>query len=156
MNERLNKVANNSFSGSLVVRPAKQEDSTTLLALLSRASMQEKSFLEFNMKKQLITHSIKQAKHIYVAERSGQVIGFARESGRPGGAIMLEEILVDPEARSSGAATALITYLKTKFPSIQMKTKSTNDAMVYVAKKNDFNVIKTTPKGTVHTWEYNK
>ncbi|MCK9325110.1 MAG: GNAT family N-acetyltransferase [Bacteroidales bacterium] len=137
----------------ITVREGTPGDAPVLLVLLDKIDKKEKSFLAFNMKSTLIKAQIKTGKHIIIALDDGRAVGFARESGRPNNSSMLEEIYVDPDYRGKGVATAIINYMNTKFDSIQGKIKSDNTNMINLAKNQGFEVIKTTPKGTVSMWE---
>ncbi len=140
------------------VRRSTVQDIPALLEILNviESSKQDKVFLSYANKRDIIRQNIRQAKHIFVIteeEDNGKIIGFMRESGRPNKAIMLEDIFVLPEYRGKGAGNELLNYLKSNFSHILMKTKSDNRTMVNLADKHNFTKMNTSPKGTVFTWE---
>lgn len=136
-----------------VVRKATAQDANKILPILDKIDKQDSSFMAFSMKKPLIRAQIKQGNHVYIALDGNNVVGFARESGRPGNFIMLEEIYVDPANRGRGVGKELLAFIINEYPNIEMKVKSTNDNMLNLATSSGFNVAKTTTKGTVHTLE---
>jgi N-acetylglutamate synthase-like GNAT family acetyltransferase len=137
----------------MIIRKATTADSTQLLAILDTMSPQDKSFLAYTAKKELIRQHIRQAKHIYVAEEDGVILGFARESGRSDNIIMLEEIFVAPEYRSKNVGRALFEYVLAAHPNTQMKTSAKNEVMNSLAAKNNFVKVKESPEKTMYMWE---
>ena len=135
------------------VRNATKNDAAQILGIVEKLSKDDKSFLAFNWKKDIIKQNIRQGKHIYVAEYNGKIVGFIRESGRPNNSSMLEDLFVLPEYRSRGVGSALISHIKTTFSTIQMKTKADNTRINNLAKKHEFKLITSSPKKTMYYWE---
>lgn len=125
-------------SENLQVRRVKKADCEELLTMIGQLSETEKKYLALSSKYALIRQQIRNERHCYVAHRKGKLVGFLRESGRPGGYSLLEEIAVSPDCRNEGIASALLHYYHNKFPQNLAKTNSANQVMIHLLKKNGY------------------
>ena len=122
----------------LRIRRVKSSDRDSIISIFERITEEERKFLALNSKLSLIKQIIKSERHCYVAIDHSKVVGFLRESGRPEGVSLLEEIVTDPDCRDMGIATALLKYYLNAFPKSIAKTNAANKAMIHLCRKNGY------------------
>lgn len=125
------------------IRRATKEDLEGILNIFNAISEQEQKFLAYASKASLIRQIIRSGKHCYVAILNNEIVGFLRESGRPEGFSLLEEIVVKPGHRGLGIASKLINYFHNAFPKNLAKTNAANSTMQNIL--NKFNYIAQNP-----------
>lgn len=131
--ERLLNIKNDIF-----IRRAKKTDVDPIMKMFNSISAEDKKFLAYNNKASLIRQIIRSEKHSYVAVYKDTIVGFLRESGRPKGFSLLEEILVLPDYRGKSVATKLLNYYHRAFPKNIAKTNASNYKMINILYKNDY------------------
>lgn len=126
-------------SASVVhVRRAKKTDYDPIISLIGELDATDRKFLALDNKYSLIRQIIRNERHCYVAHFNGQIVGFMRESGRPEGYSLLEEIIVSPQYRNKGIASAMLRYYHNIFPKNMAKTNAANHAMIHLLQKNGY------------------
>lgn len=125
-------------SESVHVRRAKKSDYEEIIMMIDRLSETDKKYLALANKYVLIRQQIRSERHCYVALLQGKVVGFLRESGRPEGYSLLEEIVVSSELRGKGIASALLYYYHNAFPKNLAKTNANNRVIIHLLKKNGY------------------
>ena len=131
--ERLLEVKNDVY-----VRRAKKADVDSVMDMFNSISSEDQKFLAYGNKASLIRQIIRSERHCYVAVYENRVVGFLRESGRPEGYSLLEEILVLPEYRGKGVATKLISHYHRAFHKNMAKTNASNHKMINMLSKNGY------------------
>jgi len=135
------KVINPPISkGQSVSRKAKKEDLGEITNLLDSLPSKDKQFLALSQKLPLIKQIIKSEKHCTVSTIDGKIVGFARESGRPKGFVLLEELVVDPQYRGKGVASKMLNEFNAANPKTLAKTNAQNDGMISLLKKTGYTV----------------
>ncbi len=89
----------------------------------------------------MIKQVIKSERHCYVAVKNNKIVGFIRESGRPEGYSLLEEIVVSPEYRGHGIAQILLKYYHNIFSKNLAKTNKNNSAIIHLLQKNGYKPV---------------
>ena len=84
---------------------------------------------------------IKKERHCYVACEGNKIVGFMRESGRPNGISLLEEIVTAPNARNRGIAKALLTYYHNAFAKTIAKTNAANKIMIRILQRYGYRAV---------------
>lgn len=118
-------------------------DAKLLRELFSGISAQDKSCLAFEQKKDIISRDLKTLHHYRVVKYNDVIVGYMRESGRPKGGIVLEEIYVRENYRGLGLAKILIDYAKQRFGYVQVKTLTKNHSMHALLRKCSFRMTST-------------
>ena len=131
--ERLLNLKNDVF-----IRRAKKADVDFIMEMFNSISSEDQKFLAYNNKASLIRQIVRSERHCYVAVHKNTVVGFLRESGRPEGFSLLEEILVLPECRGKGVATKLLDYYHQAFHKNMAKTNASNHKMINMLSKNGY------------------
>jgi len=85
---------------AVTVRKIKNSDFEQVVELLLDLTETDKKFLALEHKISLIKQQIKKERHCYVAVSDNKIVGFMRESGRPEGYSLLEELVVHPKYRN--------------------------------------------------------
>ena len=104
-------------------------------------SEQDKNFLAIRNKISVIRNCMRKENHIYVIFYENEIVGFLRESGRPKGYSLLEELVIHPQFRGKGIASESMQLFKKLFPLCLAKTNAQNNIMNYILKKNSFKRI---------------
>ncbi|WP_409967961.1 GNAT family N-acetyltransferase [Bengtsoniella intestinalis] len=120
------------------IRRAKKIDVDSVMEIFNRISVEDQKFLAYNNKASLIRQIIRSERHCYVAVHENTIVGFLRESGRPEGFSLLEEVVVSPDYRGKGVATKLIKYYHRAFHKNMVKTNASNHGMISILCKNDY------------------
>ncbi|MEG0692255.1 MAG: GNAT family N-acetyltransferase [Oscillospiraceae bacterium] len=120
------------------IRRAKKMDVDPIMEMFNSICSAEQKFLAYNNKASLIRQLVRSERHCYVAVRENTVVGFLRESGRPEGFSLLEEILVLPECRGKCVATKLLDYYHRSFHKNMAKTNASNYRMINMLSKNGY------------------
>ena len=131
--ERLLNLRNDIF-----IRRAKKTDVDPIMEMFNSLSSEDQKFLAYNNKSSLIRQIIRSERHCYVAVHGNTIVGFLRESGRPEGFSLLEEIVVLPEFRGKGIATKLLNYYHRAFHKNMAKTNASNYKMINILGKNGY------------------
>lgn len=131
--ERLLNLRNDIF-----IRRAKKTDVDPIMEMFNSLSSEDQKFLAYNNKSSLIRQIIRSERHCYVAVHGNTIVGFLRESGRPEGFSLLEEIVVLPECRGKGIATKLLNYYHRAFHKNMAKTNASNYKMINILGKNGY------------------
>lgn len=122
----------------VVIRRAKKADVDTVMGIFNSISSEDQKFLAYNNKASLIRQIIRSDRHCYVAIYKDTIVGFLRESGRPEGFSLLEEMVVLPEFRGKGIATKLLRYYHRAFHKNMAKTNASNCKMINMLSKNGY------------------
>jgi len=127
-----------NLSNDVFVRRAKKTDVDSIMDIFNSISNEDQKFLAYNNKASLIRQIIRSERHCYVAIHENAIVGFLRESGRPEGFSLLEEIVVLPEYRGKGVATKLIKYYHRAFRKNMAKTNASNHKMINILSKHGY------------------
>lgn len=130
----------NSASDRIRIRRAKRKDQNAIIALIDELNATDRKYLALDQKYSLIRQMIQKERHCFIAHRNGEIIGFLRESGRPEGYSMLEELIVSPRFRNMGIATMMLHYYHNAFSKNMAKTNSKNSAMIHLLTKFNYKV----------------
>jgi predicted TIM-barrel fold metal-dependent hydrolase/GNAT superfamily N-acetyltransferase len=122
----------------ITVRKIKKSDYEQIIELFANLSECDTKFLALEPKLSLIKQNIKLERHCYVAVSEDIIIGFMRESGRPGGYSLLEELVVHPERRKKGIAWKMLKYYNRIYPKTFAKTNVKNDDIIRLLKGNGY------------------
>jgi predicted TIM-barrel fold metal-dependent hydrolase len=128
----------NEDISKITVRKIKNSDFDRVTTLFKQISDTDKKFLALKPKITLIKQQIKAQRHCYVAVKGDKITGFMRESGRPEGYSLLEELLVHPEYRRQGIAGKMLRYYHRIFSKTLAKTNAKNDGMIKLLKCNGY------------------
>ena len=131
--ERLLELKNDIY-----VRRAKKTDVESIMKMFNSISSEDQKFLAYGNKASLIRQIVRSERHCYVAMYENRIVGFLRESGRPEGYSLLEEMLVLPEYRGKGVATKLMNHYHRAFHKNMAKTNSSNHKMRNMLSKNGY------------------
>ena len=115
---------------------ANKNDLEEINHLFNKLSTSDRKFLVLDQKLQLIRKNIKDERHCFVSKSNGKIVGFIRESGRPKGFNLLEELVVDPDYRNKGVASKMLDEFNSRFPKTLAKSKANNQEInTLLAKK---------------------
>lgn len=117
------------------IRRVRKSDSEELLTMFEHLSETDKKYLALSSKYALIRRQIRDERHCYIARLNGKIVGFLRESGRPEGCSLLEELIVAPNCRNQGVAATLLHYYHNAFTKNLAKTNAANQIMIHLLKK---------------------
>lgn len=109
-----------------------------LMDIIEDLSDEDKAFLALSHKTNIIRLCINKEKHIYLIFKGNHVVGFFRESGRPQGYTMLEEIALLPACRGQGIGIKTMQLIKSLFPFCLVKTNAKNVIMNSILLKMGF------------------
>ena len=123
------------------VCPAKKEDLNNIFSIVDGLSLVEQKYLALKSKRTLIRQMIRRERHCHVAKYDGLVVGFFRESGRPNGFSLLEELFVAPDYRGNGIANLLMDYYHSIFKKNMAKTNSSNKGMIHILKNHGYTAV---------------
>ena len=138
MAEAMQYVQEQKIEINVEVRRAKRSDYEQILALLSNLDETDKKFLALSPKLSVVKQNIRNERHCYVAECEGEIVGFLRESGRPHGYSLLEELVVTPEYRNRGIGSLLLDSYHKDFSFNLAKTNAKNISMIHLLEKNGY------------------
>lgn len=113
-------------NGNVENRKVKKTDFEGVMQLLNGLSTKDKKFLVLDQKISLIKKNIKDEKHCFVATSGDKIVGFMRESGRPNGFVLVEELVIHPEYRNQKIASKMIDDFHAIYPKTLAKTKANN------------------------------
>lgn len=116
----------------------KRSDLEEIDNLFNKLSTKDRKFLVLDQKLPLIKKNIRDERHCFVSRLNGKVVGFIRESGRPNGFTLLEELVVDPDYRNKGIASKMIDDFNSSFPKTLAKTKANNTEINNLLKKKGY------------------
>ena len=120
--------------------------------MLKTLSKQDKYFLALDYKMNAIKDCMRREKHLYVIVYEGNFAGYFRESGRPNGYSLLEELAILPEYRGKGLSVQALAFYKKLYPLNYAKTKKDNHIMNAILTKEGY---KCTSESQILHWEYN-
>lgn len=127
-----------NLKNDIYVRRAKKADVESVMEMFNSISSEDQKFLAYGNKASLIRQIVRSERHCYVAMYENRIVGFLRESGRPEGYSLLEEILVLPEYRGKGVATKLMSHYHRAFYKNMAKTNASNYRMRNMLSKNGY------------------
>lgn len=130
-----------NLPNDVFIRKAKKPDLNRIMDIFNSISNEDQKFLAYKIKAPLIRQIIKSERHCYVAIHNNRIVGFLRESGRPEGFSLLEEIVVHPEYRGYGAATKLLKYYHRLFHKTMAKTVASNHKMINILTKYGYKAV---------------
>jgi N-acetylglutamate synthase-like GNAT family acetyltransferase len=137
-----------------LIRSTDKEDLPSIITMLKTLPIQEKKYLALDKKMDTIRREVRAGRHTYVIVLAvGKIVAFVRESGRSNKFVLLEEIVVHPEYRNKGLANILLAWLLNKHPKMLAKTYAKNVAVIGLLTKNNFYIIKKSPKNNMVYWE---
>jgi predicted TIM-barrel fold metal-dependent hydrolase/GNAT superfamily N-acetyltransferase len=122
----------------IAIRKAKKSDASFLGTFLESLSEEDKKFLALSPKLSHIKTVIRSENHCYVALVHNTIVGFMRESGRPEGYSLLEEIVVHPDYRRKGIARELLKHYHRIFSKTLAKTNAKNTGMITLLRRNGY------------------
>jgi predicted TIM-barrel fold metal-dependent hydrolase/GNAT superfamily N-acetyltransferase len=122
----------------IVIRKVKKSDALFLGTFLESLSEEDKKFLALLPKLSHIKTVIRSEKHCYAALVNNIIVGFMRESGRPEGYSLLEEIVVKPDCRRKGIAKELLKYYHRIFSKTLAKTNAKNTGIITLLRRNGY------------------
>ncbi|MDD2498258.1 MAG: GNAT family N-acetyltransferase [Desulfitobacteriaceae bacterium] len=140
------------FLKDIWIRRVAKEDRTKLLDIFDSLPPKERKFLALNQKMDIIKSTIRDERHIYVAEDSQDIAGYLRESGRSNNGAIIEELLVKEKYRGKGIAELLVRTVSKKFSYVEAKTLSDNTAVNNLNVKLGFDIIKQSKNGKILNW----
>ena len=132
-------------------RKATKSDSEEIISLLNGLSTQDKKFLALEQKFPTIKHNIRSGKHGLVATSNGKIVGYLRDSGRPNGFVLIEELVVDPNYRGKGVASKMLNEFHSQNSKTLAKTKVNNQIMNSLLKAKGYKADNPNSK-TVINW----
>jgi len=132
-------------------RKIKKTDFEEVNGLLNGLSSQDRKFLALDQKLALIKKNIRDEKHCSVATVGNKIVGFLRESGRPKGFVLLEELVIDPKYRGKGIASKMLDTFHREYPKTLAKTKADNKEMKNLLEKSGYNADNPNSK-TIINW----
>lgn len=135
LHDNITRLLKQCSSEYVQIRRVRKSDSEELFTMLEHLSETDKKYLALSSKYALIRRQIRDERHCYIAQLNGKVVGFLRESGRPEGCSLLEELVVTPDCRNQGVAAALLDYYHNAFTKNLAKTNSANQVMIHLLKK---------------------
>lgn len=138
LHENLLRLLSLHSPDAIQVRRVRKADYEQIITLIEQTSETDRKFLALSSKYPLIRQTIRSERHCYAAFCRGELLGFLRESGRPGGYSLLEEIVVSPKNRNQGIASALLRYYHNCFPRNMAKTNAKNQAIIHLLKKSGY------------------
>ena len=106
------------------------ENSGEVWQLLMSLDDEDKKFLAFEQKKHIIKQNLRANKHVYLAKRGDDIVGYFRESGRPNNFSLLEEFVVFPQHRGNGYAKQMLEKYLELYPKSLAKTNAKNVKMI--------------------------
>ena len=127
-----------NLKNDVYIRRAKKTDVESITEMFNSISSEDQKFLAYSNKASLIRQIIRSERHCYVAVCDNTIVGFMRESGRPEGFSLLEEMLVLPEWRNKGVATRLLNYYHRAFHKNMAKTNASNYKMINILSKHEY------------------
>ena len=98
--------------------------------LLKNMNQTDRTFLALDKKISIIRSCMRKKSHIFVISAYGKFAGYMRESGRPNGVSLLEELVVLPRYRGEGFGRFALKFYKKMYPYNIAKTNSQNIAMI--------------------------
>jgi ribosomal protein S18 acetylase RimI-like enzyme len=124
----------------LVIRQVEKDDPyrTKLGAFFEELREEDKKFLALLPKLSHINTVIRSGKHCYMALLHETVVGFMRESGRPEGYSLLEEIAVLPNYRGQGIGRKMLQQYHRIFPKTLAKTSAKNLVMISLLERTGY------------------
>ena len=122
----------------MFVRRAKKTDVDFVMEIFNSISIEDQKFLAYSNKASLIRQIVRSERHCYVAIYENKIVGFLRESGRPEGFSLLEEIVVLPEHRGKGVATKLLKHYHRAFNKNMAKTNASNHKMISMLRRHGY------------------
>lgn len=131
-------------------RKAQKSDIKDITDMLDGLPQKDKKFLALDTKYSVIKQAIKDGRHCTIATDNGKVVGFLRESGRPKGFNLLEELVVIPEYRGKGIASKLLDDFHEVHPKALATTKADNNGMITLLKKKGYKPINPGSKRIIH------
>ena len=138
MGENLLRLLRRQSSEAVHIRRAKRSDCEQIMTMIDHIDENDKKYLAFSSKQSVIRKTIRSERHCYVALFQEKIVGFLRESGRPEGYSLLEEIVVLPLYRNRGVASALLEYYHNAFKKNMAKTNAKNFIIIHLLHKNGY------------------
>lgn len=138
LKEDVNKTTDTLDLEKISICRAKKEDLDAIFEIIDNLSLTEQKYLALKSKRGLIRQMIRSERHCYVAKYDGLVVGFFRESGRPCGFSLLEELFVSPNYRENGVADLMVDYYHCIFKKNMAKTNSSNSGMIHILQKHGY------------------
>ena len=139
--------------GECWIRHGTKDDAPALLEMTKTISREERKFLAYDKKEDLIRTQIKKGSHVLVAEsQEGKIMGFLRFSDRYNDSVMIEEVYVDPQYRGQKVARKLVTSLVPAHSKSCAKSFANNQSIYHVFSSLGFSATPS-PKGTMIAWE---
>ncbi|MEN6460834.1 MAG: GNAT family N-acetyltransferase [Syntrophomonas sp.] len=140
------------FLKDLWIRRVDKKDRQKLLDILDKVKPMERKFLALDQKMDVIKSTIRDERHIYIAENSHDIAGYLRESGRSNNGALFEEILVPEKYRGKGVAKLLMEAVANKFSYVEAKTLSDNIVINNLNIKQGFDIVKQSKNGKILNW----
>jgi predicted TIM-barrel fold metal-dependent hydrolase len=122
----------------VIIRKSNKNDFDQVMALLSNLNDMDKKFLAIEPKISLIKQQIRNERHCFVACVGDRIVAFMRESGRPEGYALLEELVIHPDYRQQGIAYKMLTHFNKIYPKTLAKTNAKNEKMIKLLQRNGY------------------
>lgn len=107
-------------------------------SILKNLNSLDRKFLALDKKISIIRNCMRKKTHLFVIMYNKKFAGYLRESGRPNGVSLLEEIVVLPEYRGKGIGRIAIDFYKHVYPHNIAKTNAQNLAMINLLKTENY------------------
>lgn len=120
--------------------------------IINSLSEEDKKFLALKYKTSILRECVRKEKHIYLIFYENEVVGFFRESGRPNGFYLIEELAISNRYRGKHIATDVLQQCKQMFPSHIIKTNGSNFIMNGILQKLGY----VGDGKKIITWKYDK
>jgi hypothetical protein len=120
--------------------------------IINSLSEEDKKFLALKYKTSILRECVRKEKHIYLIFYENDVVGFFRESGRPKGFYLIEELAIINRYRGKHIATDVLQQCKQMFPSHIIKTNGSNFIMNGILQKLGY----VGDGKKIITWKYDK
>ena len=140
------------FLNDIWIRRVAKEDRQKILDIFKTLPRKERKFLALDQKMDVIKSTIRDERHIYIAENSQDIVGYLRESGRSNNGALLEEVLVAEKYRGKGVAKLLMGAVSSKFNYVEAKTLSDNMVVNNLNIKLGLDIISQSKSGKILYW----
>lgn len=136
------------------IRRARQEDASVLFGILDSILPVERKHLAIDKKLDIFRANLRAERHILVLEDPSGILGFLRESGRPDGGAMVEELCVSPVQRGHGYGKVLLGIAQRMFTRLEAKTFARNTTMNCLLERMGFAVPENQAGKSILLWEW--
>jgi len=142
------------FLKDIWIRRVCKGDISKILFFIHTLPELDKKHLSIIRKIDKIKRCIEKQDHIYILEnKENKIIGFIRVSQRHNNGALIEEIVIEPNARGKGLGKILMEVIINKYSYVEAKTFAENNAINRLNEKMGFKVEKKSTKGKILYWK---